>query len=289
MPDFEGSVEFESDIETESEETTDENVNNQVEDTETESQGQPESEAEDTSQSQETDKTDKGTRLDPDPMSQANQLRANAEKRLREMESFMSDPAAVKRYLEELEAENGQHKGNEVEAIDPNKIETVEDLRKYASYLESKTTKEIDALKRESQQRDQVAQVKETGTRIASEIESVQSKYPQLRELNPDGSKNPDFDLELDREIGQLYDYLDFDPQSQTYRGKVSFAKVAESFMKMAKRGEASGSRKAQTIVQDRRLGRAQSGTVAKSSGPDESSMSASQLIASRMTRASRR
>lgn len=289
MPDFEGSVEFESDIETDSEETQDENVNNQAEVTETKPEGQLEGQVEDTSQSQETETTDKGTKLDPDPLSQANQLRANAEKRLREMESFMSDPAAVKRYLEELEAEKGQSTGTEAEAIDPSKIETVEDLQKYAKHLESKTMKEIEALKRETQQKDQIAQVKETGTRIASEIESIQNKYPQLRATNPDGTKNPDFDPELDREIGELYDYLDFDPQSQTYRGRVSFAKVAESFMRMAKRGEQSGSRKAQTIVQDRRMGRAQSGTVSKSSEPDESSMSASQLIASRMARANRR
>lgn len=289
MPDFEGSVGSESDFDEEVTDENEENVNNQAEDTATEPEGQPEGQEQDTSQSQETDKTDKGTRLDPDPMSQANQLRANAEKRLREMESFMSDPAAVKRYLEELEAEKGQTAGTEAEAIDPSKIETVEDLRKYASHLESKTMKEIEALKRETQQKDQIAQVKETGTRIASEIESIQNKYPQLRATNPDGTKNPDFDPELDREIGELYDYLDFDPQSQTYRGRVSFAKVAESFMRMAKRGEQSGSRKAQTIVQDRRLGRAQSGTVSKSSEPDESSMSASQLIASRMARANRR
>ncbi len=289
MPDFEGSVGSESDFDEEVTDENEENVNNQAEDTATEPEGQPEGQEQDTSQSQETDQTDKGTKLDPNPLSQANQLRANAEARLRQYEQFMSDPGAVKRYLEELEAEKGQSGPADSQPMDPSKIETVEDLQKYAAYLEGKTTKQIEALRKENQQKDYVAQVKETGTRIASEIESVQTKYPQLRELNPDGTKNPDFDPELDREIGELYDYLDFDPQSHTYRGRVSFAKVAESFMRMAKRGEASGSRKAQTIVQDRRLGRAQSGTVSKSSEPDESSMSAGQLIASRMRRAAGR
>lgn len=271
--------------------TETENLDNQENDTKQETDS---GDTEDSKDQDEDGKTEKGTKLDPDPLSQANQLRANAEAKTREYEEFFSDPKKVKSYLEELEKESGEDQEEDEDLVtDPSKIETTADMQSYAKFLKKEQDKALNEMRKSNEQREQKERTLATVSRVGSQIGQVKQKYPELRELNPDGSKNPDFDPELEAELGALIEDVDFDPNivnpdgsKGNFRGAVDYVKLADRFMKAAKRGQAQGSKKAQTIVKDKSGGRIKGGGSAGEGQPDESSMTASQVIAARMARA---
>lgn len=304
MADFEGSVAIEGiDVEdSEMEETPSEDINNQettTEQTEDNQEEESRDENQDNSQddSQDSDgeqpqKTDKGTNLDPNPKSAVHQQLANAKREVEDYRRFMSDPEQVERYLEELRRETGKakvepEKAKEEETFvtDPDKIETVDDLKSYAKYLRKTQTEAIEDMKSKLSQKEASDKVKETGTRIASEIDEVQKKYPELRPTNPDGTPNPEFDPELEKEVADLYQELDFDKKTGLYRGNISVRSIADRVMKVRRLGESTGSKRAQTVVIDKR-----NGAVKTNNGggkpADESQMSPAQTIASRIQRA---
>jgi hypothetical protein len=232
-------------------------------------------------------KTSKGTKLADDPLQQANQLRANAEAQARQYEQFLQDPIALKAYLDDLEKSSGVKKAEEIVTdIDPDKLETVEDLRAFAKNLKTKVESELAGVKNTTMTMAQQRQYEGTANRISNDITGVQSKYPQLREKNADGSPNPDFDPVLDKQLGELYEELDFDPKTKMFKGQVSFARLADRFMAGREQGEKAGSQKAQTRIVDRTRGRIPSGAPSGSSDVDESKMSSSEIISSRIKRA---
>ena len=233
--------------------------------------------------------TEKGTKLDPNPQSALNQQLANERRQRMEYERFLSNPQALKRYVEDLERERGVSHTEPVkttgEEITLDQVQTTEDMQKYLGQQQNKIDaklKEVDTLKEGIASQ---AQEDRIGRTITSEIDEVRSKYAELRPKNADGSDNPDFDKELEKELGDLFDELDLDPKTGKYQGKVSLMRLTDRFMKAAKRGQDQGSKQAQTVVQDRRNGRVTSGTVTESE-PDESKLSASQTIAARIKRA---
>lgn len=292
--DFEGSANIEGfeemDEESTSEETS-ENINNSEDESKSEETKEvtPETESETDGQKY----TDKGTKLDPNPQSAIHQELANAKREAEQYREFMSNPAQVKKYLADLEAELGEQTGESKAEIkdraedenlvtDPNKIETPEDFKSYVNFL----TKDLQKAKQDLlKERDNIryeAQEKAIGERLVSEIDSIQSKYSFL---NP---KSPDFDPTLEKEIADQYEEIDKDPRTGRYLGKVSIAAIAERAIRIRKLGEATGSKQAQTTVFDKRQGAVKTsgaGTISS----DESKMSAAQIIASRMARASGR
>lgn len=301
MTDTEGSVMVDG-VSPDIEDETVENVNNQDESSKAENS---EKEAESSNQEAEvgqdegntsgdSEVSDKGTKLDPDPLSRANQLRANAEARAREvegrarqMEALLNNPRMLKAYLEQVESENKQ--SEEDKPITPDDIETVDDLKRFAKQLDNKSQQAIKSVMdnlASMQIKDRVVAV---NNNLASEIKQVQEKYPELREFNADGSPNPEYNKELDEAVGYFYNSLDKDPQTGFYRGQHSMLSVADRFMKAQKIGEKRGSEKAQTIVKDKRTGRIITNQGGASNGLDESSQSAESTIAARMKRAASR
>lgn len=291
--DFEGSANVEGfetiDDESTSEVSTTENINNSEGESKPEAEGQPP----ETPQGERQVLTDKGTKLDPNPQSAVHQELANAKREAEEYRKFMSDPKSVKRYLAELEAELGEHTGESKSDIqeraedeeglitDPSNIVTPEDFQSYVKFLKKDLdkakqdlVKERDAIRNESKE-------KAINERLISEIDSLQSKYSFL---NPN---SPVFDPILEKEIADQYEELDKDPVSGKYFGKVSIASIAERAIRIRKLGEATGSKNAQTTVLDKRAGALRT-SGGGSISSDESKMSASQLIASRMARARR-
>jgi len=305
MADHEGSVfvdGFDQD-ENETEETSSENITNQEDETQNE-ETSTEEETEETQNDHDEDDsgedggkqiTDKGTKLDPNPQSAVHQQLANAKREVEDYRAIMQDPVQLKKYIAELEADLGGEqeivatkKDEEEFVTDPDKIENTKDLRSYAKYLEKKQSEQIDSIKKEISKEREVSAFKETNTRISSEIEQVQKDYPELRALNADGTKNPDFDPALEKEVADLYEELDFDPKRKVFMGKVSIKKVADRIMRVRHLGEANGSKRAQTVIVDRR-----NGAVKSNSGgggtPDESQESPAQTIANRIARANKR
>lgn len=290
--DFEGSANTEGFEEMDEESTSEENSEN-INNSEDESKSEETKEVTPETKS-ETDGqklTDKGTKLDPNPQSAVHQELANAKREAEQYREFMSNPAQVKKYLADLEAELGEQTGESKAEIkdraedenlvtDPNKIETPEDFKSYVNFL----TKDLQKAKQDLlKERDSIryeAQEKAIGERLVSEIDSIQSKYSFL---NP---KSPDFDPILEKEIADQYEEIDKDPRTGRYLGKVSVAAIAERAIRIRKLGEATGSKTAQTTVLDKRQGAIKTGGAGTTSS-DESKMSAAQVIASRMARAS--
>lgn len=296
MADFEGSVNvegFDEVDETLEETTQDENINNSEDESqEEENKGEN---SEDTQPEDKGQTTDKGTKLDPNPASALHQRLANAEGEMKRYQEFLQDPKAVKKYLEELEAELGEQTGESKEEIqdraedenlitDPSKIVTPEDFQSYVKFLTKGIEKEKQSLAKERENLRMEANTKAINQRLVSEIDTLQNKYSFLRAENADGTPNPEFDAELEKEITDQYQELDFDKNGNPM-GRVSLLAIAERAIRIRKLGEVTGSKKAQTTVLDKRAGAVKTGG-GQSGASDESKMTATQLIASRMNKA---
>lgn len=301
MADFEGSVMMEgfeeagdSQEESTSEEQS-ENINKSEDESQQEEGSQEETQEETTQE--EVKLTDKGTKLDPNPQSAVHQRLANAEREAKEYREFMQNPEQVKRYLEELEAAVGVKTGESKEEIqnraeeetlidDPSKIVTPEDFQSYVKFLKRDIDKTKEELVRERETIRTQANENAISQRLVNEIDTIQGKYSFLRPTLQDGkTPNPEFDAELEKEIADQYDEFDKDPRTGKYLGKTSILKVAERAIRIRKLGEAIGSRSAQTTVLNKRAGALKTGG-GQSVSSDESKMTATQLIASRMNRA---
>jgi len=213
--------------------------------------------------------TKKGTKLDPNPQSAVHQQLANAKRQVQQMEQVLSNPELLRNYakqngmtLTEAKAEVKEEK-KEVEDFTPDSFKTAADVAKSFNSM-NKTVKEL----REENSRllegqrgiNSTREAERVVTNMRRDISTVQEKYP---ELNP---KSPDFNKDLESSIGELYNDLDFDPKTKTFRGKVSVVKIADQVMKAAKLANKQGSRKAQTDVKVKQAGKITSGK-SKSSG----------------------
>lgn len=205
--------------------------------------------------------TEKGTKLDPNPLSAAHQQLAN-ERRLRaQYEQVLSDPALLRRYAKEagisFEEAKAELKEEKAKLYTPDSFKSAQDLADFANNMKSefeKTTAEIRAenqrLRQELSGINGSRQLERVASSMGSDINAIQSAYPQL---NP---KSPEYDPELEKEIGSFYHELDFDPSTGGYRGQYSLAKITERFMRVRGEGAKRGSQQAQTIVKTRQAGR---------------------------------
>lgn len=236
--------------------------------------------------------TEKGTKLAEDPLQRVNQLRANAEKKVEDYENLLMDPDQLERYLQDLKVSRGAGKvvetspeAKQVLQVDPDKIETVEDLRNFAKSVQQTLADEVGSLKQtvgglvEGQKTEKMAQ------KVSSGIDAVRAKYPELRDKNPDGTPNPLFNATFDEKLGKLYEKLDFDPKTKMFKGQVDIVELADTLADMMNVGKTRGSTEAQTIIKDKRVGRTSSGSVTAPSDVDEKDMTPSQIIASRIKR----
>lgn len=240
------------------------NSNEEIEvrdDDQPEGESQPEVEAEGEAEAEKPELTEKGTKLDPNPLSAAHQQLAN-ERRLRaQYEQVLSDPALLKRYAKEagmsLEEAKAELKEEKAKTYTPDSFKSAQDLADFANDMKSefeKTTAEIRAenqrLQAELAGINGSRQMEKVATTMGNDINAIRSAYPQL---NP---KSPEYDPELEKEVGSFYHELDFDPSTGGYRGQHSLAKIAERFMRVRGEGAKKGSQQAQTIVKTRQAGR---------------------------------
>lgn len=290
MSDHEGSVFTEdSDVDESqdsdtsgSEDTTGENNSTEGEASETEDEAEAES-TESTLKSQEQEKaelTEKGTKLDADPLSRVNQELANERAKIRQYENVLNDPTTLRSYVAQFEKPGTQEQGKEPE-MRVEDIQTTEDLQRYQRQQDTKLDSKLKELD------SSIANVKSTqkdtavATTIQSDITTIREQYP---ELNP---KNNAYNPELDKAVGELYEMYDFDKASNSFKGQVSIKEIADKIMVAAGSSKKQGSAEAQTTIRDKRTGKAVSG--ASNTAPDESGMSTGQIIAQRIKAASGR
>jgi hypothetical protein len=290
MNDHEGSVFTEdSDVDESQEESTTEDANT-TEGTEGETSDKGEESKEESTEStltsqEQKDKeelTEKGTKLAADPLSRVNQELANERAKIRQYEQVLNDPSLLKSYVAQFDKTDTKAEAKDEEPeIKYADVETTEDLQKFLKQQDSKVQaklKELDTTisSVKSTQKDTVV-----ANRIQSDIATVREDY---QELNP---KSNAYNQELDMAVGQLYEKFDLDPQTKSFKGQVSIKEIADIVMKAHSSSKKQGTTEAQTTIRDKRTGKAVSG--ASSTAPDESGMSASQLIASRIRAAANR
>lgn len=256
-------------------------LNNQTDETqETDSEGED----------GEAQYTEKGTKLDPNPQSAVHQELANARRQIQQMEGLLTNPVLLKRYAEQngmtlAEAkadikEDQEEQEELIEEFTPDKLQTIGDVAKALNSIRSTTSKTIKELKAENQRLREgyngissSRELERVATNMEKDITTVRAKYP---ELNP---SSPNFDKELEQSIGELYNELDFDPTTQTFRGKVSIAKIADRVMGAAKIARKQGSRQAQTDVRVKQAGKVNQ-SKGKSGGTSTQGLTIAQKIA---------
>jgi len=264
------TIESEDSLDT-TEETTDEgqeDINNS-EDGETESPATPETTA------PEADVTDKGTKLADDPLSRANQLRANAEAKLNQAIDYIN-------YLKNNQPQpqvEPKKEGEEELFLDATKIETTEDLQKFAASLKQVVEAKYQQLEKNFSSSIQERQIERTQESVAKGIESIQTSYPELREFNADGTKNPMYNPVLDKELSDQIVELDYDEARGIYKGSVNIAKLAERIVKSYRSGKSSGTESAKTKIIDKKIGSLRN-TPAANPSNEENSESAESFIA---------
>lgn len=218
----------------------------------------------------ETEYTDKGTKKDPNPMSALNQELANYKRTVQNYETVLKSPELLKQFAKEMGISLAEAKEEIKEQtqeaqkdLDFSKISTKDDFINALSTFNGKMTEMSKTLneQREENKRlqSQLAGINQgrVAERIASNINSdvttIKAKYP---ELNP---KSPQYDKDLEEEIGSFYLSLDaVDPTNPArgFKGQYSLAQITDKFMKVRGLGRKQGEQSAQTTVQTKLTGR---------------------------------
>lgn len=237
--------------------------------------------------------TEKGTKLDPNPQSAVHQELANERKLRSQYETVLKNPEYLKRYAQEMgltiaeaKQEIKDAKESEKNVFSADKFQTADDIARALNELQtnfsskvSNYEKTIQELQAEIRGIAETRKIEKVATNLSSDVSAIREKYP---ELDP---KNPSYDPELEKEIGELYHELDFDASVGVYKGQISIAKLADKIMSAAGKARRKGSEDAQTIIKERSAGKiVTSGKAVQKEAPE--SGDAVSTIASRIQRA---
>lgn len=226
------------------------------------------------------EKTEKGTKLAKDPLSQANQLLANERAKIRQYEDLLNNPTLLKNYVKQFDPNDAQSQTGKTQEkeLRVEDVQTTEDLHKFLAQQDAKVQAKVKELDTEINSVKSNQQGTAIANRISSDIAAVRETYP---ELNP---KSDVYSKELDSAIGQLYEKFDLDPKTKSFKGQASIREIADVVMSAAGIAKKQGSTDAQTIIRDKRSGRTMSG--AANAATDESKLTAGQIIAQRIQQA---
>lgn len=249
------------------------------------------------SQQPKQEKTEKGTKLDPNPKSAVHQQLAN-ERRIRtQMEQVLASPELIAKFVrEQYGIEIPTAKGAAAPAATETKpvttqkwtakdFESLEDVAEKFNGLQEQFTSEIQKRDEEIKGlKGQLGGMSERGRilQIADSLEGDVKALSAEPELNPN---SPEFIPGLEDEIGALYHKLDFDEASGMYRGNYSMREIGESIIKTARTAKKAGSQRAQTIVKDKTGGRIRTGTQGNNQGANRDELPPAQSIAQGISR----
>lgn len=205
--------------------------------------------------------TEKGTKRDPNPESAVHQELANTRAKLKDFETVLRSPELLRKFAKEagysLEEAKAAIEEEKEDLYSADKLQTSEDVAKALNEMKSLSKKEtsgykaeIEALKKQISDFTAREQSDRIVTTMSSEISAVREKYPSL---NP---KDPSYDKELEKEIGEMYYDLDFDKESNSFRGKVSLANITDRVMRAAGKAGKKASEEAQTDIKVKERGK---------------------------------
>jgi len=238
-------------------------------------------------------RTEKGTRLDPNPLNAAHQQLANANRLVKDYQDVLLNPDKLRKYavasgltLAEAKAEIKE----EAKALyTPEMFDSKESLAGTLNKMQTGFQTELQALRDENKRLSegftgfsQSRHIERVASIMSQETAAVQEKYP---ELNP---KNPEYDSALEDGIGRLLIKLDaVDPKnpSQGFKGEHSLVELTDLIMGAAGKARDKGSQRAQTDIKVKQAGRVV--TSSKNNSQDtESSKDAGSVIAQRIAKA---
>lgn len=263
MTDFEGSSEVDNGSLPTQTINDDSNEEIEVRDEGDEGEGESQTQNEDGEEGEGQPKlTEKGTKLDPNPLSAAHQELANERRKLAQYQQVLSNPEMLKRYAAQMGMTLAEAKADIKEeqkqlAYTADRFKTPEDLANALNEMDGKYSKTIEELRAENQRLkegftgfSQSRQVERVANNMQRDVVSVREKYP---ELDP---KSPEYDPELEKEIADFYEELDLDPATGGYKGQFSLAKIADRVMRASGRAMKKGSQQAQTNVRVKQAGK---------------------------------
>jgi hypothetical protein len=301
MADSEGSVFVEGSDMEESEDSSLETTNEESEvQTEAEKQGKDNSQKQETEsevapvQKSDVKVTEKGTKLDENPLSAVHQKLANAERRVKDMEAVLRDPETLMRYLDVSGYKKGETAKAETKAIEPlmkidvNKLQTAEDVAEMLNGLQTsfmekinKSEETITNLTKQLQSLGESRRVDQISSIMSSDVSKIRGEYPELDPKSGEGVYNS----ELEKDIAELYHSLDYDEHTGKYKGSISLYQIAKQVMSAASKARKQGSEQAQTEVRNKQTGKivtSSNKTTAKESESSDPGLT----IASRVSRA---
>lgn len=237
--------------------------------------------------------TEKGTKLDPNPLSAAHQQLANEQRIRKQYEQVLNSPELLRKYAQEagysLAEAKAEIKDEQKKLFTADSFKTPDDVANALNKIHDDHEKSLAELRKENEQLkkgftgfNEQSRREQVATNMQRDLSTITSKYPELDHKNP--AYNPD----LEKEIALLYHRIDaVDPQdaSKGYKGQFSLAEIADSFMRAAGKAEKVGSQKAQTDIKVKQAGRVV--TSSKTASQEESeSKDPGTVIAQRIAKA---
>lgn len=206
--------------------------------------------------------TEKGTKLDPDPLSAAHQQLAN-EKRVRsQMEQVLASPELLAKFMEDqygIKVPDGSKESTEETPIKEYKaedFENLDDVAKVVNGLQRNFAEKTKAYETQIKQLNTAVQSLLAGGReqqLAGTMEKDVASLQREPELDP---KSSDFIEGLEKDIAEQYHKLDFDENTGRYRGNYSLKEIGDRMIAVARKARAKGSLQAQTIVKNKSEGK---------------------------------
>lgn len=252
--------------------------------TQPETTEQPEKEAPETKEAEKPELTEKGTKLDPNPLSALNQQLANERRIRKQYEEVLNDPQKYSQFTG-AKFQPKEEPKPEFE-IKPEDIQTAEDVVKVLNQVnqrakESRGQYEDRVQKLETElntlrARNQASFIESS---VNSGVSLVQGKYPELN------SKDPSYNAGLEEQVTRLYHELNYDPRTDNYTNAYPLERVAGHIMSAYNLTKKAASEEAQTVVKNKSAGKIVTSQKSANVGTDDSDLS----IAERISRAAKR
>lgn len=262
----------EQEVDTDEVETSEE-ISEETQESDTPDQddsGESGKENQDTSEEQ---LTEKGTKLDPNPLSAAHQQLANERKIRQQYEQLLSNPQLLSQYIKSQYGSpvaNQQVEEPEIKEYKADDFESLDDVANVVNNLQKSFVEKTKSYEEKIMQLSNAVSLltrSATQDKVASNIEREVIGLQGIKELDP---KSPEFIDGLEEEIVSLYHRLDFDENTGTYRGQYSIAEIGKSIVEAAKKARQAGSQKAQTIIKRKAEGRVTTSSKVEEETDDE-------------------
>lgn len=262
----------EQEVDTDEVETSEE-ISEETQESDTPDQddsGESGKENQDTSEEQ---LTEKGTKLDPNPLSAAHQQLANERKIRQQYEQLLSNPQLLSQYIKSQYGSpvaNQQVEQPEIKEYKADDFESLDDVANVVNNLQKSFVEKTKSYEEKIMQLSNAVSLltrSATQDKVASNIEREVIGLQGIKELDP---KSPEFIDGLEEEIVSLYHRLDFDENTGTYRGQYSIAEIGKSIVEAAKKARQAGSQKAQTVIKRKAEGRVTTSSKVEEETDDE-------------------